>query len=224
MNATSRVMLGSLVGVCLLTGSGFVDSTLAQVPGAKQITADERLWLQLSDEPYNHMELAREQFLQGDRSGAARSLQTAAVYLRIASQNSHKSTRSGLLEAATDLEQQAIRVKVGTLRSVGSLEQSFATAEYALALHHHASATESWSKKQTRIAGYRIQAATNAAERATKWTGHQVSDGAKAVYSGGKTLGGGLIAGTGFVVDQVGVGFESVGKQILSLGKKIAAK
>lgn len=215
----TKTFLGWCCALTMTLSANFAD---AQVPGAKQITADEYLWLQLVDEPYHHMQAAREQFLLGDRRGAADELRTSAVYLRISSQNSPRTTRPALLEAATDLENQAIRVQAGTLKTVNRLDQSFARAEYALARHHHAAATESWSKQQARAAGLRIQAATTAAERASVWTGHKVSDGAKTVYSGARSLGGGLVQGSGYVVDQVGRGFESVGKQIGSLGQKIS--
>ncbi|MDA1014237.1 MAG: hypothetical protein O3A00_07255, partial [Planctomycetota bacterium] len=149
-------------------------------------------------------------------------LRTAAVFLRISSQNSPKATRNGLLASATELESEALRVQAGSRNSVTALDQTFARAEYALARHHHAAATESWGKKQTRVVGYRMKAAANSAERATVWTGQKVGEGAKGAYQGARTLSGGLIEGSGFVVDQVGKGLGAVGDHIFQLGKKVS--
>lgn len=214
------------LNAAVVLGTLFVSASLVQAqatatPGSRKITVDEELWLRLADEPGHHMQESRDRFFRGDRTGAATHMRKAAVYLRLSAQNSTDPAGERLLSSAKELESLASQTEAGTLRSIRMLESAFARAHHALALHHHAMATESWGRRQQRIAGYRMRAAADATERSARWAGGEIQEGATAVYRGTRTLGGRLIEGTGVVVDEVGKGLGTIGRQIERVGEKV---
>jgi hypothetical protein len=215
-------MMSSRVVLC-----GCVLTSLVAVPAwgqpsgnspGRKISVNEEMWLQLSDEPGRHLQAARDQFFNNDRTGAAWHMRKAAVYLKISADNSSAKTEHNLRYSVKELESLARGIESGNVTSINTLERAFSRAEHALAQHHYALANESWAKRESRIAGYRLRAAGNASERAARWTGHEVQEGASAVYRGSRTLGGNLIEGTGIVVEEVGKGFKAVGHQIERVG------
>jgi hypothetical protein len=188
------------------------------VERGRTIKVNEELWLQLSDEPGRHLQSARDRFFNNDRASAAWHMRKAAVFLKISAQNATEKTEQNLRYSVSELESPASGVESGTVSSIRTLEHAFSRAEHAMAQHHYALASESWAKRESRIAGYRLRAAGDASERAARWTGQEVQEGATAVYQGSRTLGGKLIEGTGFVVEEVGKGFNAVGHQIERVG------
>ncbi|NQV25446.1 MAG: hypothetical protein HQ518_13890 [Rhodopirellula sp.] len=190
----------------------------------RNISVTEDLWLQLADEPGRHLQEARDHFFKNDRTSAAWQMRKAVVYLKISAENSSAKTEKNLRSSATELESLARGVESGTVTSIQTLEHAFSRAEHALAQHHYALANESWAKRESRIAGYRLRAAGDATERAARWTGEEIEEGAVATYRGTRTLGGKLIEGGGVVVDEVGKGIEAVGHQIEKVGKLVAPR
>jgi hypothetical protein len=167
------------------------------------------------------MEQAREAYLKVDAADAAAELRTAATHLRISAAQAAAGTKRTLLRSAMELESLAKRVETGTVKSVGELDAAIARALHALAHHHCILAEKSWMPRETRYAGKQMRAAADNLERATARAGEAMRSATREVTRDVRVISGKLVEGTGFVVDEVGRGFTSLGKQVETVGKGI---
>jgi hypothetical protein len=190
-------------------------------PPTGHFIIQEELWTDLADEPGQHMERAREAYLKVDAADAAAELRKAATYLKISAAQAAAGTKRTLLRSAMELEMLAKRVETGTVNSVGELDAATARALHALAHHHCVLAEKSWVQRETRCAGKQMRAAADNLERAAARTGETLRSATRAVARDVRVISGKLVEGTGFVVDEVGRGFTSLGKQVETVGKGI---
>ena len=190
-------------------------------PPAGHFIVQEELWTDLADEPGQHMERAREAYLKVDAADAAAELRKAATHLRISASQAAAGTKRTLIRSAVELEALARRVEAGTVKSVGELDAAIARALHSLAHHHCVLAEKSWVQRETRCAGKQMRAAADNLERATARTGEALRSGTRKVAKDIRVISGKLVEGTGFVVDEVGRGFTSLGKQVETVGKGI---
>ncbi len=190
-------------------------------PPPGHFIVQEELWTDLADEPGQHMERAREAYLKVDAADAAAELRKAATHLRISAAQAAAGTKRSLIRSAMELEALAKRVEAGTVKSVGELDAAIARALHALAHHHCVLAEKSWVQRETRCAGKQMRASADNLERATARTGEVLRSATREVAKDIRIISGKLVEGTGFVADEVGRGFTSLGKQVETVGKVI---
>lgn len=179
----------------------------------------EELWNDLSDEPGEHMDRARNAFLAVDAAEAAAQIRKAAIYLRITAGHAVDGSKWALIRSAHEFEGLAHRIEEGTVKSVGELDAAFARALHS---HHHCVLAErSWMARQNERAGKQLRAAADNLEKAAARTGHALQTATAAVAKETRLVAGKLVEGTGFVVDEVGKGFAKFGKQVEDVGKGI---
>ena len=185
------------------------------------ILVEEELWTNLAQEPERHMGYAREAFLMVDARTAAAELRHAATHLRISAGGAAHESKRALLQSAHELEDLAVRTERGTVKSVGEFDLTFSRALHVLARHHYVQATKAWEAQEARRAGQHIRAAADNLEWAAARAGQSTQAATREVIKDSRLLSGKLIEGTGFVVDEVGMGFEKFAKQVEHLGQKI---
>jgi hypothetical protein len=181
----------------------------------------EELWSDLSDEPGEHMDRARNAFLAVDVREAAAQIRKSATYLRITAAQAVDGSKRALLRSAHELEGLAHRVEAGTVKSVGELDAAFARALHSLSHHHTLLAERAWIARQNELAGKQLRAAADNLEKAAARTGHALQTATVAVAKETRLVAGKLLEGTGFVVDEIGKGFAKFGKQVEEVGKGI---
>lgn len=197
-----------------------VQENSAPIPRG-HILVEEELWTNLSQEPERHMGSAREAFLMVDARTASAELRKAATHLRISAGTAAQDSKRGLLNSAHELENLAQRIERGTVKSVDELDLAFARTLQTLARHHYVQATRAWEAQEARCAGQHIRAAADNLEWAAIRAGHTTQAATREAIKDSRILSGKLIEGTGFVMDEVGLGFEKLAKQVEHVGKRI---
>lgn len=205
---------------------GFQSVASADPPAATQAPAgfvlvEEDQWFRLADEPDRHLGRAREAFLMTDARDAALELRKAAVHLRMAGSHAAERSKAGLIRSEHELEHLARRVEAGTVKSVEELDLASARALHALSDYQYVKAAEAWRKHEAHVAGEYLRASANNLDRAAARTGDTLKKATQVVVKDSRVISGKLIEGTGFVIDEVGAGFEAVGEQIQRVGERV---
>lgn len=191
-------------------------------PPKGYVLVEEHQWNKLADDPHHYFERAREFFGKADLKASASEVRKAAVHLRVAAAHAAGRTRAELTQSEHDLEHLARRIETGTVKTVAELDVVTSRALHSLADYQYVRAAEAWRHREERAAGQYLRSASNNLEYATARTGDVLRDTTSNVTRGTRLLSGRLIEGTGFVVDEVGAGFEAYGQQIERVGKFVA--
>ncbi len=187
-------------------------------PPAGYVLVEEDQWHQLADEPDRHLGRAREAFLMMDARTAAAEFRKAAVHVRIAIGHAAERGKNALRRSAHELEHIARRIEEGTVSSVEELDFASARALHALSDYQYAKAAEAWKKRETRLAGQYLRAAANNLEHAATRTDAMMKAATAKVAKDSRLIAGKLIEGTGFVIDEVGAGIETIGHELVRVG------
>lgn len=216
--------------VLLLIPAGIVLTAAAQEslprPAAPQappgyVLIEEDQWHKLADEPDRHIGRAREAFLTMDARTAAAELRKAAVHVKVAANHAAERGRHALLRSEHELEQTARRIEEGSVKSVEELDFATARALHALSDYQYVRAAEAWRKREARQAGQYLRAAANNLERAAARTDAMMKSATDEVVRDSRLISGKLMEGTGFVIDDVGAGFEAIGHQLERVGTRL---
>lgn len=220
----ASLFLASLVSLVSFTT---VEAQTTPAPGnrphvpAGYLLIDEEQWDLLSDEPSRHLGRARDAFLVMDARTAAAEMRKAAVHVRVAAEHALERSKRSLTHSEHELEQTAHRIETGMVKSVEDLDLVTARALHALANDQYAKASDAWRKRELRRSGQFLRSATNNLERAAARTDAAMRTATAEVAKDSRLISGKLIEGTGFVMDEVGAGLESVGHQIEKVGSRV---
>lgn len=182
------------------------------------VLVEEDQWQKLADEPDRHIGRAREAFLMQDARTAAAELRKAAVHVKVAAGHAAERGKAALLRSEHELEHTARRIEEGTIRSVEELDYASARALHALSDYQYVKAAEAWRKREARVAGQYLRSAANNLEHAAARTDSMVKAAATEVARESRLISGKLIEGTGFVIDEVGAGIETIGHELARVG------
>lgn len=188
---------------------------------AGYVLVEEDHWHKLADEPGLHVARAREAFLMKDARTAAHELHKAAVHVRIAAGHAAGLEKNALLRAAHDLEHTAQRLEDGKVASVEEIDVASSRALHALSHYQYVKAEDAWRKREARLAGQYLRSSANNLERAAARTDVAMRTAAANVAKESRLISGKLIEGTGFVVDEVGAGFDSIGHELERVGTRV---
>ena len=186
------------------------------------VLVEEDQWHVMADEPDRHISRAREAFLMADAKTAAAELRKTAVHLRIASAHATERVKQGLSHSEHDLIHLARRIESGAVKSVDEVDAATARALHALADYQYVRAAEAWRKKETRVSGQYLRAAADNLERATARTDARMRAATAEIAKDTRLISSKLIEGTGYVIDEIGAGFETVGHEIERVGARVA--
>jgi hypothetical protein len=183
---------------------------------------DEEQWHVMADEPDRHFSRAREAFLMADAKTAAAEMKKVAVHLRIASAHASERVKRGLVQSEHELSTLARHIESGRVKSVDELDAATARALHALSDYQFVRAAEAWRKREARVSGQYLRAATDNMERASARTDARMRAATAEVAKNSRVISSKLIEGTGYVIDEIGAGFETVGHEIERVGARVA--
>ncbi|MCI1280345.1 MAG: hypothetical protein LKG23_15325 [Nitrospira sp.] len=189
------------------------------------LLVEEEVWFVVDDESEEHFHRAHDSFVKKDLKKAAAQIRKGEAFLKLEAGRATAEGKKLMEESGHELAKLADDVERGTITSVKRLDEAFARAHQALAVHHHLKAKDSWASKAEQAAhkvGQDLKAAAEHAHQGLVWTGQKAeAAGAKAMKDT-RLLAGKLIEGAGWVPAEVGKGLEAVGAEIEKLGKKVA--
>ncbi len=174
--------------------------------------------------PASHFQKADELFLKKDLKAAASEIRKGAGFLKGKAKSATKDSKEGLDASAQELEKLAKDVETGGVTSEKQLKDTFARSYHALSNDEYRRASESWAKKKTRETG---QALTNAAqdvEQAAKWSGRELEADTADTIEYARGVGGKLVKGAGWSVDEVDKGIKGIGSALSKLGENLKSE
>ena len=186
------------------------------------VLIEEDRWHQMADEPDRHIGRAREAFLMADAKTAAAEIRKAAVHIRIATGHAAERGKRGLIHSEHELENLAKRIETGTVKSVEELDVTTSKALHALADLPYIKAADAWRKREARVSGQYLRAAVDNLEHAAARSDARMRAATAEIAKNSRLISSKLIEGTGYVVDEVGAGFEAVGHEIERVGSRIS--
>jgi len=208
-----------LIATMQFSGVASADATKTPVaPAAQAVSAP------VSEEPQRHFDSAVEAFARKDNKAAATEIRKATGYLRREASRATGNARQELDNSAAELDRLAASVEKGAVKDEKSMDKDFARANHALAVAHRAEAAESWTRKEYNKAGYELKAAAHDLESAAGWAGAEAKAGASGAVANTEALGDKLVTGATWTRDEVGRGFDALGRALNELGHKIGAK
>lgn len=199
------------------------DQAAKNVPAANRdvVSVQEELWLRLADEPSRLMKQADESFLRKDYDAASSELRRATAYLHGAASHAGKNSKLALEASAEEMDRLAAGIKSGVVKSGSELKDAFARAEHTLAIDKLQKAEVTLAQKQYKLAGSYLDTAVSHLESAASWAGHNFESGSGKVFTSAREASGELVTEAGFVVRDVGVVLNEVGKEIQKLTPSI---
>lgn len=195
-------------------------SDLPQIPKG-YILIQEDQWDLLADEPGRHLSRARDAFLMSDARLAAAELRKAVLHVKVAADNAAERSKRALVQSERELEQTARRIEAGSLQSVEQLDLATSRALHALANDQYFKATRAWRRREFRQAGQYLQSTANNLECAAAQFDTGMRQATTVVVHDSRAAAGKLVEGTGFVMDEMGKEFESIGTAIERLGHRV---
>ena len=175
-------------------------------------------------EPASHFQRADELFLKKDLKTAASEIRKGAAFLTQKAKSATEESKEGLNASAQELEKLAGDVERGGVTSEKQLRETFARSYHALSNYEYRRASESWAKKETRETGQALANAAQDVDQAAKWSGRELEAGTADTVDYARTVGGKLVKGAGWTVDEVDKGIKGIGSALSKLGEKMEPK
>jgi hypothetical protein len=167
---------------------------------------------------------AKQDYLQKKMDSASEHIKKGAEYMRAESEKASAKGKEAMTSSAKELEQLAVDVKKGTVKSVHKIEQPFARAYLALAADSHIKSAESWTKKESAKTGEALGSSSKYLEKSFAWAGQKVETHTKKALDASKNLSLKLKEKGGVIAKDVEKGLKDTGNEIEKLGKKISPK
>lgn len=220
--------LAPLVAVCLCVA--LPDQCLGEdsVPGVvgdsgeRLIGVSEDMWIRLSDEPEHHMQDGFSALREGDVIEAVDAIKKAAVFIKIAENNSQTKIRAAIRTAwlrlellSDDLADREVDVAPERLKAC------FSICHVALARHHSQRAKQAAKDHHFVLAGRYLLSSGQHVERAAYWGGEQLeADVAKQLHDA-KRVGKDLLDESGEALEDLGAFLESMGDRVEQFGRRL---
>jgi len=185
------------------------------------VVVPEDVLTPLIDQPEHHFHMASNYFARGDRTHAAAEIRAGAALLKLEAGRHGATNKTGLEDAAKNLDDLAAEVAKGTVKSPNKLHDAFARADLALARHYHEMAEASRAQDEHEKTGHWLEGAADSVDDAAEWSGHKLAAGGRATVNGARSLGAKLEGGAKWTADEVKKSVSDLGSEIESLGGSI---
>ncbi len=204
--------------------------TIASIPVVVwgQITASEdpktpwqEVVIATTDQPDEHFPKAREDFLKGDKKGAAMELRKVAEFFRLEASYAAGKEKTSLLTSFRELEKLAKALEEGTATSVNEIDRGFSRAEYGMARHQYKKASEYLSKKESKKAGHALKGAALNLEHAAKRAGLKLAAESLAAIEDARRVAGKLVEGMGSASTEFEGAAKRLGEEMEKVGKSL---
>ncbi len=177
-----------------------------------------------ADEPASHFLKADELFLKKDLKAAASEIRKGAGFLKRKAKSATEDSKEDLSASAQELEKLAKDVETGGVTSEKQLKHTFARSYHALSNYEYRRASESWAKKKTRETGHALTNAAQDVEHAAKWSGRELEADTADTVKYARAVGGKLVKGAGWTVDEVDKGIKGISSALSKLGERMESK
>jgi hypothetical protein len=154
------------------------------------------------------------------RGVTATDIRAGAALVKLEAARHDATNRTGLEDAAKQLDDLAAGVATGSVKSPKELNDTFARADLALARHYHQMAEASAAQNEHEKTGYWLQGAADALDDGAEWSGHKLAAGGRATVNGARSLGVKLEGGATWTADEVKKAVSDLGSEIESLGSR----
>lgn len=179
------------------------------------LLVEEEMWSQLVDEAGRHLDRARDAFLHGHSRTTSLELRKAAIMMRIDAAHGKDRVDLGLVKSAHELELMALRLQdPRNTDTIDDLDAASSRALTVLADHQQLKADLAWKHRHYHRSGNYLRAAADNLERASFRARVAVAAGTATAVRDARLLSGKLAEGTGYAVEEVGLGIDALGHQI----------
>jgi len=175
----------------------------------------------VTDQPDEHFQKAREDFLKGDKKDAAMEIRKAAEFFKLDTSYATGKEKTSLLTSFQELERLAKAVEDGTAASIKELDRAFSRAEYGMARHQYKKASEYLSKKESKRAGHALKGAALNLEHAAKRAGLKLEAESLAAIEDARRVAGKLIKGAESAPSEFERAAKRLGEEMEKVGKKL---
>ena len=172
-------------------------------------------------QPASDFQKANESFLKKDFKASAAAIRKGSDFLKKETVAAGEEGKKMLTASTRELDKLADSVEKGAVKSDKKLKGAFSRAEHAIANDYYVKATDSWARKKTKETGEALNSAAEHMEHAADWSGRKLKAGASKAIKEGREVSGKLVAGTGYVSEEVGKGLKNMGDAISEFGRKI---
>jgi hypothetical protein len=161
--------------------------------------------------------MASSYFARGDRFKAATDIRAGAALVKLEAARHDATNRTGLEDAAKQLDDLASGVATGNVKSPKELNDTFSQADLALARHYHEMAKASMAQDEHVKIGYWLHGAADALDDGAQWSGHKLAADSRATVNDAQSLGTKLESGAKWTADEVNKCVSDLGSEIESL-------
>ncbi|MGB7631520.1 MAG: hypothetical protein WBM29_10650 [Candidatus Deferrimicrobium sp.] len=172
-------------------------------------------------QPGSNFQKANESFLKKDFKASAAEIRKGSDYIKKETEAAGEEGKKMLTASTRELDELADSVEKGAVKSDKKLKAAFSRAEHAISNDYYAKATESWARKKTKETGEALNSAAEHMENAVDWSSRKLKEGASKAIKEGREVSGKLVAGTGYVSEEVGKGLKNMGDAISEFGRRI---
>jgi hypothetical protein len=173
-------------------------------------------------DPGNEFQKARESFLKKDLKASAEEIRRGIAYLESIEAKAEDNRAKAYQKSFQNLHEFADRVENGTVASVTELDQRFARTYYTIANYHYLKALESWTKKETLVAGQELKAAAAYLGEGAKHMREEMKTGVGPVIDNSRLLAEKMVNGAGWTTTEVENGIKVFGAEMEKLEKKVS--
>ena len=215
---TTALIVSCAIATWLQASPVFASGATADTQ-AGFVVAPEGVLTPLIDEPEHHFHMASSSFARGDRFKAATDIRAGAALVRLEAARHDATNRAGLESATKQLDELAVGVATGSVKSPKELKETFARADLALARHYQEMAEASMAQNEPEKTGNWIRGAADSLEDGAEWSGHKLEAGGRATVNGAQSLGAKLESGAKWTADEVNKCVSDIGSEIESVGR-----
>ena len=171
-----------------------------------------------------HVQHAKAALLKKDLKKAGRELRAAGENLGMAAASAPAAGKEGLEASAKEMRTLADDVEKGTVTDVKRIDEASARGYHALANEKFVTATEAWTKKDTKETGRALKGAADDLEDGATAAGRGTDDASKDVAKDTREIAGKLVQGTGWTSEEVGRGIDAFSKELANFGRRAGSK
>lgn len=205
-------------------------SAKAQEKGAKPaespgwVIIEEDWFIPLRYEPYYSLDSIRSLYRRNEEKAAAKEIDKAVAWLKLAEGHAKPITREKLSAAATELTDVAKDLRDGKIAAAEKMDAALAKSAHALAEWHYYKAKESWGRSEEQDAGHDLQMAAqylqHAADSAHYQFGADTVKVTTTLYEDGKEKS----TTTSYNHNTLGMQLQQIEKAVKELGDVMAKK
>lgn len=222
-----RISVIALVAVAAV-GCGPSEESQRRADSAALAAAKEKVATQAGEvlgarrEAQMYFDSARAAFVAKNRPVAAKALRDAAAFTRQQADSAIAPAKKALTSSADELEKLAGRVTKGTVKSVKTLDYTFARTQLAEAQFHCTRALNAWHATNAATAGAELMMLVDHFERAASDAGQPLATTTQQTVAAARTLADKLTHGTTVVPVDVESTLAAMDKEVHGLMTKAA--